>query len=42
MKALVEDREGIAAEEQRLVYGGVSLAEDALLGEVRPPRVVSA
>merc|ERR1712216_30610 len=25
---------GIAAEEQRLVYGGVSLAEDALLGEV--------
>ena len=34
VKAVVEAEEGIPAEEQRLVFGGASLEDDAVLGEV--------
>merc|ERR1719428_1593441 len=34
VKAAVEAQEGIAAEDQRLVYAGVSLDDDAVLTEV--------
>ena len=34
LKAAVEAREGIPAEDQRLVYAGVSLEDDALVADV--------
>merc|ERR1719473_1259147 len=33
LKQLVAEREGVPAEEQRLVYAGASLEDEALLGE---------